>query len=515
MCPSLSTIPLHSAFLSRASSPLYRVRTPLLCRRLHVTNSPQARGKGPIIYKNSLEKTLEAHRSSNRASVIRKVVSRGDVDQERQAVPPSSVKSAPKIESPAQTAPSTPSPRPVRKDKAFPARFAPRPQVQWRTDEESGRPAQTPWLDYMDAGRKWSNGTARLHAEIRALESYLTPTPLEQETVDQIAKDVASLLRDTVPQPPEVVGSRRTGLAMTHSGLDFIIPVPDPARSIDSIRKPSATRPQVLDAYTDILRTVQGTLRKSPWFDDHVYLGDKHGSIVTGVHVPTGIPVRFSCGEGLPSSIEYIQDYLAEYPSARPLYMTVRLILEIRGLFGSYESSLQSDCLLMLLVASLKMSHGRFRAPDSLGEQLLTTLKLYGTEVDLTTTGVSLDPPSFFTAESVKQSIQAAGSDDLPAYLRGQRALINKKKRAAARHNQPAAARLCLQDPTNYMNDLGRRFHRPRQMQQTFARAEHGLRLSLRAWEDGDRGPDSSILGGTLRANFDDFEDLRARLSSP
>ncbi|PLN83433.1 hypothetical protein BDW42DRAFT_192299 [Aspergillus taichungensis] len=119
---------------------------------------------------------------------------------------------------------------------------------------------------------------------------------------------------------------------MTYSGLDFIILVPNPARSIDSIRKPSATRPQVLYVYTHILRTVQGTLRKSPWFDDHVYLGDKHWSILTGVHVPTGLPVRFSCGDGLPSSIEYIQDYLAEYPSARPLYMTVRLILETRAL---------------------------------------------------------------------------------------------------------------------------------------------------------------------------------------
>jgi hypothetical protein len=204
-------------------------------------------------------------------------------------------------------------------------------------------------------------------------------------------------------------------------------------------------------------------------------------------------------------------DYQAEYPSTRPLYVTARLILEARGRYGRPQLSIESDALVMLLVAFLKMNHGRFQRPDCLGEQLIAFLRAYGSDVDLTTTGVSVDPPSWFNASTVKRASALYAPDDLPAHLRGQRSLISLKRTAAVRRNLPAASRLCVQDPTNYMNDLGRSCVRTSELQHAFSLAHDRLGASLKHWDDSEQAANVSILTRALQANFHDFENLRAK----
>ncbi|KAE8144872.1 hypothetical protein BDV25DRAFT_145191 [Aspergillus avenaceus] len=364
----------------------------------------------------------------------------------------------------------------------------------------------------MDSSHEWLDPYTQLDAELRGLEQYLSPTVIERNRIVQVVSDVSMLLGNIAPHPPQVTGSWRTGFAMGHSDLDFILPVPDSARSAEKIRKPSPTRPQVMGLHRNFMYSVKDTLRQSPLFQDRVDLFGKRSSVLTAIHAETGLRVHFYCGEGLPSSIEYIQDYRAEYPALRPLYMVIRLLLETRDLFGNHKASIAPDTLVMLLVAFLKINHGRFLRSKNLGEQLLAVLEFYGSGVDISKTGVSVDPPGLFDAHTLKSVIKKYNSKDLPAYLRGQRALISLKRTATANGNIPAALRLCLQDPANYMNDLGRTCSRTQELQSAFLHARQSIIKSIDVWRRPDQGNVAcSLLASGVHANFEEFNEVCIR----
>lgn len=475
--------------------------------------------KEPAIYDNSLQKTLEAHRSLNRTGLIRKVINKDPPEDDSLSEGTALVSEEPPrpTATPRRQLALRPSGHAKRKTSrqstAAPSRDPGDEQVRWAVNVTRNRPEQSPWMAHVGPRRAQVDGILQLGAEVRALDRYLSPTTQEQSNVARVVAEVNGLLAGAVPLPPRLIGLWGTGLAMSHSDLEFILPVPDSARSIERDRKPSATRPQVLQYYADLLRNVEKTLRQSSPFGDQIRVAGKRNLTLTAIHRPTGLRLQFRCGEGPPSSIEYIQDYHAEYPSVRPLYMTSRLILESRGLFGSHNRSVGPDALVMLLVSFLKINHGRFRASDSLGAQLLDFLQFYGVTVDLTTTGISVDPPGCFNADTVKDASKEYDPEHVPAFLRGQRALVNLKKTAAARRNVPTASRLCIQDPANYMNDLGRACTRTPDLQKAFGDAYNRISTSLetRATLNDDR---DSLLAHGLQANFDDFNKVRARIAS-
>ncbi|KKK24751.1 hypothetical protein ARAM_006045 [Aspergillus rambellii] len=311
------------------------------------------------------------------------------------------------------------------------------------------------------------------------------------------------------------MGSWRTGFAMSHSDLNFLLPVQDPLRSVSSIRSPSPARPQMLRLHREVLEKVETALRKSPKYSLELERTSSQG--LAAIHEPTGLRIQFQCGEGIPASVEYIRDYHAEYPILRSLYMTTRLILETKKLFGSDSESIRSETLIMVLAAFLKMNHGRFRREDSCAQALLAFLRSLGLEINLASTGIAVDPPGLFNAGSLKAAsrIYKSENEDLPAHLRGQYALLKTKKGPAAR--KPAAAsQLCVQDPANYMNDLGRSCKRTPEIQAGFAKAYKSLQEALSLWEEPEpQATRKSILNNVLHANFHAFHLRRRLLGNP
>ncbi|KAJ5114616.1 hypothetical protein NUU61_000375 [Penicillium alfredii] len=492
-------------------------------RPFHASFAP---AKTPDVFANSLRQTLAAHRSSNRARLIRKIVPRTDrPDIFRPEIPPECrADYQPRLE------PTLPTPTPEQSQIANP--LSKRHQRRLRRSSSSGvsripkdrpaghaiqsadtingRPEQQPWLRELGPFQTNGDGSTHLDAEIRALEHYLVPSSREQEQIDRLRVEVTSFVEAVVPHTPQVIGSRGTGLALAHSNLDFLLPFEDLPRSLDRVRRPSATRPQIRDAHTDLLRQVGFALRRSTAFDNFVHRHGKHGPMLTVRHRPTGLNLSFSCGEGVPALTEYLRDYQAEYPALRPLYVATRTLLEARGLFGAPKSSIGPDALAILLVAFLKMNHGRFSGYHRLGDQLLALLQLYGTGINLQDVGVAGDPPGFFTTETLR----SVPDVDEPAYCRGQRSLISAKRTAAAKGNLPAARRPCIQDPTHYMNDLGRSCTRTPELQRALAAAYEQLCLACKNWaNDSENMP--SILTTALQANFEPLENLRAQIMCP
>lgn len=478
------------------------------------------------VFPESLQKTLEAHRAFNRASLFRVVNTTAPPKKNRRPTTHRAVTKPHQKQGEDQkqvTLESTQKPRISRRelDRQIKSRLRSdyekppewvNQQLRWSVSVLQNRPEQWPWLSH-HAGDHASDATAQLDAEIRALDAYLTPTSDEQNKVDGLVNTVSKLLEDASHRP-QLSGSWRTGVASTHSDLDFVLPVPDIGRSKDDIRKPSSTRPQVLEAYHNLLERVQQTLWQISAFKDRTFLVYNRNPFLSAIHRPTGIRVRFQCKESIPSSVEYISDYLAEYPAVRPLYRATRLILEAQELFGPDRSSIGTNALLMLLVAFCKMNHGRFQRSHSLGLQLLAFLRTYGIDVDLAANGVAVDPPGWFSDESVRCADEKwSWPEEIPAHIRGQRALINIKRTAGFKCNGPVADHLCIQDPTNYMNDLGRFCTRTRDIQNVWAAAHARLRTASDHWDASGASVGQSILTHGLRANFEDFERKRHGLA--
>ena len=482
------------------------------------------------IFPDSLQRTLEAHRASNRARLTRFIPNKSSKKDHGHEIS-SQNKTAPE---PSKATPSEPLTgalkqqarnRPVRSKNPT---TTTQPQStssdtpswvtrQLRWGGGSSNPAQYPWLAHCldNAKSNHSNAMVQLDAEIRALEEYLTPTEREHSRVDQLATSISKQLKSLTPHPPQIIGSWQTGVASSHSDVDFILPVQDTKRSIHEVRKPSATRPQILHSHRELLRKTGLTLQLNPMFEEKVHLSDARFPTLTAIHRSTGLRLRFHCGEGLSPSMEYIKDYLAEYPAVRPLYKATRLILEAQGVFGAVQSSISSNALLMLLVAFSKMNHGRFQEPNNLGDQLLAFLQTYGIDVNFKTTGVAVDPPGLFTPEVIRDEyLRWSSSEEIPAYLRGQRSLINFKRTAALKRNHPIADHPCIQDPANYMNDLGRSCKRTPELQNAWALAHEQLKRALDAWDGSDDRPvRQSILMRGIRVSFTEFEKKRAILS--
>ena len=495
----------------------------------------------PVIFKNNLQKTLQAHRLSNRSRLVRKVLT--DVPSEKRI-------DRPIVPSESRTdhaiTPTTPSaslrtgqfPRSVTKTgkKRSPQKASSissnsptastvtthsRPRLQWDVDVKRRRPEERPWLSRLNLDQNPRAALSYLDTEIRALERYLTPTQREQENVNQLAREVAGLLRGIAPNPPQVVGSRRTGMAVSHSDVNFILPIDEPETAVsDPFRSPSPTRPKMIGFFAELLSRVEHVLQQDPMFTGQVHMSETRFPVLSATHRHTGLQLRFCCTPGLdiPPSVERIQDYHTEYPPLRPLYLTLQLILESRGLFGAHMSSVGADALLMMIVAFLKMNHGRFQQrADGLGEQLLALLQMYGVQTPLQHTGISVEPPSFFNADTLRAAVETHGDPaSLPAHLRGQRSLINLKRTALARRNFPVARRLCIQDPSHYMHDLGRSCTRTPELQAAFSDAYSHLRTSIDRWDESPAArPLQSILSRALRANFRDFERVRDKVSHP
>lgn len=470
------------------------------------------------VFANSLRKTLEAHRSSNRGRLIRKIYPRAPAaslvaSHVRSEVPPETPPPAPtapeiktKIASKRQTRARDRKPRqhsPGKQNSNYAIRRA-------NASRDGFHEEQRPWLKHLELSSQIGDASSYLQAELQALERYLAPTSSEEAQISLLNDEVASLLSKAVPQRPQLIGLRRIGLAVAHSSVDLLLEVKDLPRSLHRDRRPSPTRPQMRYAHLDLLRQVERILRSHADFNDQIELSERPDPVLRARHVPTGLLLQFSCGERIPAIMEFIQDYLSEYPTLRPLYMGTQTLLETQDLFGPWQANIGGEPLALLLVAFLKMTHGRFPGPGRLGDQFLAFLELYGVEVDLQSVGVAVDPPGFFSVKTLRTTV---GNDAESAYQRGQRSLINAKRTAATKGNLPAARRLCVQDPTHYMNDLGRSCTRTAELQSAFAVAAQQLRHAFQAWEGLNEN--SSILTTALQANFSGLEKLRDRIVSP
>ncbi|PGH34453.1 hypothetical protein GX50_02721 [[Emmonsia] crescens] len=512
----------------------------LRARRQYHNDSGRWRpGNQPEVVPNSLEKTIESHRSANRQTfTIRKIFPRKNGNKEP---------FYPHWKSKADRSFPTDafSEQPVRQvnlsqifkdDEGTNSRFdhhsfraqrntaidPTRPNISWTKDAPYSLSTEFPWLNYVE--KCDGGGIARLSEEIRAFEKYMLPTPGERDAVEKAQNDAIASLKSDEANLPILIGSQRTGMALPHSSVDLFVLIEDLER-VEGGRGPSATRPKMVQARLKRLREMEGILKESMTLSKVILRRDREPTL-SAVHDATGLQVQFQCGPSPPASVDFILNYRAEFPALRPLFIVLRMLLETRGLLGGSDGGVHPHLLTMMIVAALKIRAGKYQR-DNVGSQLLHILEFYK-DTDFTKYGVSVEPPCLFDKEmgarvKYKDGRLIALHDP---YLRGQRSISKRSL------SSPREGMLSLQDPSDFMNDIGWTSLVMPEVKQLFKEVHDDLKARIKSegqrctaqpqdnggFENSENTPSGSMLSLPLGANYHDFERFRDRtlvVSSP
>lgn len=401
---------------------------------------------------------------------------------------------------------------------------------------ENGQPVQYPWMEHLPSEQEQQlDGLSQLNAEIKAFEKFITPSSQETEISERVLSDITHLIAGKLGTSiPVCLGSRSTGMSLTHSDIDILIPIADPERPADGGRGPSATRPKAVRSHLDYLRKVDNILKASGDFR-HVLSIRARVPIVSAVHGRTGLELQLQCGDkgtGTPASQEYVKNYLAEFPSLRAIYAILRMALETRGLFGGSKRSIGTYGLTMMIVVALKLGDGTYHRHD-LGKQLLHVLETYS-NFDFAKKGIAAEPACFFRkayargGESRKPTHidgEEGGEEqdydaNREAYMRGRRHI----SKMSMKENR-SGGRICIQDPADYTNDLGRTCDMTPKIRHLFKAVLKDLRAGIEKCDgnqdnhetdttaDGrETDPEKPLLGFALGANYEDLELARDKV---
>lgn len=469
--------------------------------------APLGKRQPVLIYRNSLQKTLERHRQFNRSKLLSKGRDRPKIEDPRRLTREETL-SADKSASgsPDDGSNKSRTQKKIAKVKIeaerHPTKADDSTSAQSRLSWAVGanRPAQKPWLSLLNGNADKDNGMTQLNAEIESLQRYMAPTPREVTVTRLILQSIIAVFQSISPEQPQLIGSRVTNLALGHSTVDILLPI-------------SRSRTGEVDEQT--ISVVKSALERSTLFENVHVINEKHLLMKTAHR--SGLPVVITSRRKFLESMEYIKSCRMQFPELPPLYTTLRMILESKGLFGSENSSISPYGLALLVISFLKLHAQEQPRQHNLAELLLTLLDTYGNKISLTTTGISAEPAGYFTFASLRRAaLEAIESDNgrERKHLRGQRALLRFKLHASHRKNQPAAQHLCIQDPVSPLQDVGLSCARTPELQKAFAEAHSQLRGAVDAWDrnDGLLAKDDSVLGSVLQANFNEFENLRDRI---
>ena len=322
--------------------------------------------------------------------------------------------------------------------------------------------------------------------EIKAYEAYMMLSPREEAASELVISDVQSVAQNGKEmQPLTLLGSRSTGLAIPTSDFDFSSTLPD-----DLLRRRMALKREDGSAQSlhkskakavKILKRMKDRFRSSKEFRNVELIRHARVPILRCTHVATRLDVQIQTMAPYQAANKYKLASLSKLPSLRPLYIILRSFLELRNLTTVFEGGLGSYTIFMMIVTALKRSSGRF-ASDDLGSQLMHVLEFWG-NADLYKNGFSANPPYTFEKRRGPTLDMIRTLDPRKPYL------------------------LCLQDPADGTNDLGKNAYAIKHIQATFRYEEHNLRNQC----SQEPGLMDSYLG-FLEADYRHFESSRSRV---
>ena len=328
-------------------------------------------------------------------------------------------------------------------------------------------------------------------------------SPAEEAAAQLVQSDVTSDLRKVLStESLTLLGSRSTGLAAPTSDFNYRVNIDSPEQS-STKHSQELTSKAAKSTTKSVLKRINRGLQESNDIAT-TELVFAPVPMIRCKHRATGLNIQFQTMSPSQASQQYIAAYLSEFPSLRPLYILIRHSLEIRDLTTVSRGGLGSYTILMMVVAALKHSRGEF-SPDDLGGQLLHVLDFYG-HANLYENGLSVDPPrTFKKSRESKQTPEERKALYSDLQLQGIEYLIKNS-------NPRKPYLLCLQDPADAYNDLGRPSYAIKHVQMTFKKMHTSIKKVVSHPELALRSKDWSLLAPMVRADYSLFEIVRHNL---
>ena len=345
---------------------------------------------------------------------------------------------------------------------------------------------------------------SRLEAEIQAFERYMRLDKSERKAAKHVQSAVEKFADEYAPGGRvELVGSYSTGLASPLSDLDFRIVLPDFEKSLLQ-RGPSPTRPKAQKASLEALFKCRKTLRNQAhiWRDVELVYGSIR--LVSATHRKAAMQVQIQqhgSQSFLTSSV--MMAFQSEFPTLRSLYILLKAALAVRGLDKPFTGGLSSYPLLIAIVNALKHCEFKTKRKD-VAKHLLFVLHFYANG-DLLNTGFRLEHPRTFPKIDPSESQSNFGQ--------GRRANDFEGMIQIAIRNPQCPYALCLQDPLNPGNDLGKKAHAVKQIQAVFRAAYAEIQSSMALWEQMGvaerKASQNNLLDVLVKANYERMENAR------
>ncbi|KAF2495216.1 hypothetical protein BU16DRAFT_433172, partial [Lophium mytilinum] len=297
----------------------------------------------------------------------------------------------------------------------------------------------------------------RLSEEISRFNSYMMPTPNEHIARQAVIKELSDLVKQTFPKHTvSVFGSEWNGLALATSDIDLRLSVP----TLVGSKLEKAPRYVIRKTLLKDLTEFHLVMQKAGMY---MLCSIRHARypLITVQHIKSRLDLQVVGSNDTSVSRAYILKYLAEYPGLKELVAVLKVLFDIRGLSDVFRGGLGSYSVFMMAVASIKLNP-EIPIPD-LGQRLLSFLNFWA-KFDTYSLGVSIEPAEVFPKRS-KTFIT-----------------VKQKKNLDEKMGQIDPAQpylLCLQDPADATNDVGKKGFAIKHIQATFAHLEKELRQSM------------------------------------
>jgi len=307
----------------------------------------------------------------------------------------------------------------------------------------------------------------RLHDEIILFTRYIAPRPEEFLMRNEVVDKITRVIKNEWPNAQvDIFGSFKTGLYLPTSDIDLVV-------FGDWTGLP-------LNQLKDAL------IRESITDRDNIKVLDK-ASVpiikVTETKTDLRIDISFNMINGVKSAA-LIKEYLNEFPCLRYLAMVLKQFLLQRDLNEVWTGGIGSYSLILMIVSFLQL-HPRIDARSSdnnLGVLLIEFFELYGKQFNYMRTGIRVKNGGSYVPKE----------DIFKQFNNGYRASI-----------------LCIEDPLNPTNDIGKGSYGALKVKQAFEYAYLTLSEAVAPQHSYLIKDNHSILGRIIRITQEVIEYRR------
>ncbi|KAF2274885.1 uncharacterized protein EI97DRAFT_421556 [Westerdykella ornata] len=334
---------------------------------------------------------------------------------------------------------------------------------------KSRRKIKDMWMPWMTESALWNRpltGMERVSLEISKFYEWAKPTPNESRARDRVMQQVLSTVQiPTSRIRLELFGSERSGLALPLSDIDFRVLQPDIEGfdlndNIPSKRRISKRTKRLLDTLK--FRFLKDeTHFKTPAI--HIF---SH-PLISVSHTATTLDVQLVCCNDTSAQQDAIAKYIRQYPQLPAVYTVVRAMMKARGLAEPAHGGFGAYTTLMMVVAAFR--HTQLITSDP-GHSLMKFLNFWASFDTLN--GLSISPPELFDKEAEPVLSETAKQDLLDGRIKALPPWM-----------------LCLRDPVDPTNNLGRKSASIKHFQATCKHLADSLTYNYRLCDRGSRPP--------------------------